>query len=301
MENTPLRTLAITSVAPIAWGTTYIVTSEFLPPDRPLFSAAVRSLPVGLVLLLWTRRLPHGEWWWKSAVLGLANIGLFLPLLFLAAYQLPGGVASTVQALSPLSVMAMAWLILRERAGVGRVLAGFVGLGGVALLVLGSMGAVTLLGLIGAVGSVVVSALGFVLIKRWPPPVDLFTLVSWQLLWGGLLLVPLALVVEGRPPSLDASAVGGYLWIGIVGTAIAYRCWFYGLGQFPAGAVALVGLLNPVVGTGLGAVFLGEPFGLVQAVGMVLILAGVLGGQRLARPRLAKVAPCRVASCVSAG
>jgi len=67
----------VTAVAPIAWGTTYIVTENFLPPDRPLFAAAARALPAGLVLLAWRRQLPHGDWWWKAALLGLCNIGLF--------------------------------------------------------------------------------------------------------------------------------------------------------------------------------------------------------------------------------
>ena len=95
VEDTSLRTLLITAVAPIAWGTTYIVTENFLPPDRPLFAAAARALPAGLVLLAFRRQLPRGDWWWKATLLGVCNIGLFFPLLFLAAYQLPGGLAAT--------------------------------------------------------------------------------------------------------------------------------------------------------------------------------------------------------------
>ena len=98
----------LTAVAPAAWGTTYIVTEKFLPPDRPLFAALVRALPIGLVLLAWRRQLPRGDWWWKAAVLGLFNIGMFFPLIFVSAYYLPGGLASTIQATSPLAVMAMA-------------------------------------------------------------------------------------------------------------------------------------------------------------------------------------------------
>lgn len=271
--------LLLTALAPAAWGTTYAVTAEWLPPDRPMFSAAMRSLPVGLALLLWTRQLPRGEWWWKAAVLGLLNIGLFFPLIFLSAYGLPGGVASTVQALSPLAVMGVAWIVLRERAGVRRVAAGVIGLVGVALLVATSSGVITMLGLVGAIGSVLVSAVGFVLIKRWQPPVDMFTLVSWQLVAAGIFLTPAAWWLEGPPPTLDAPAVAGYLWIGIVGTALAYRFWFAGLQALPAGAVALVGLLNPVVGTALGVIVTGELFGWFQAVGVVLIFASVVLGQ----------------------
>ena len=208
MEDTSLRTLLVTAVAPIAWGTTYIVTENFLPPDRPLFAAAARALPAGLVLLAWRRQLPHGDWWWKAALLGLCNIGLFFPLIFLAAYELPGGLAATVQAMSPLAVMAIALPALGERPGVRRVVAALVGLLGVGLLVLRAGGELSTLGLVAAVGSVVVSALGFVLVKRWPSPTDMLTTISWQLVAGGLVLVPVALIVEGAPPALSATNLG---------------------------------------------------------------------------------------------
>lgn len=279
MEGIRLRTILLTAVAPAAWGTTYIVTETLLPPDRPLFAALVRALPIGLVLLAWRRTLPHGDWWWKALVLGLCNIGLFFPLIFLSAYGLPGGLAATVQALSPLVVMGLALVLIGERTTLGRVGAAVVGLFGVVLLVLRSPDGVTGLGLLGAFGSVAISALGFVLIKRWHPPVDMLTLVSWQLVAGGLFLLPVALLVEGAPPQIDARALAGYAWLGVVGTGLAYVCWFTGLRAMPAGATALVGLLNPVVGTALGVLIAHEAFGPTQALGVLLVLGGVVAGQ----------------------
>lgn len=279
METNRWRALLLTAFAPVAWGTTYLVTERLLPPDRPLLSATLRALPTGLVLLAVTRRLPHGDWWWRAVLLGVCNIGMFFPLLFLAAYRLPGGLASTLQATSPLAVMALAALLIGERAGAARVVAAGVGVVGVALLVLRSPGHLDTLGLLGAFGSVVVSALGFVLIKRWTPPVDLLTLVSWQLVVGGLALLPVAWLVEGPPPHLRTGAVGGYLWLMVAGTGLAYWCWFTGLRAMPAGAVSLVGLLNPVVGTTLGVAVAGEAFGSPQALGVVLVLGGVVAGQ----------------------
>lgn len=291
METNQWRYSLVAAVAPLAWGTTYYVTEEFLPPDRPLFAALMRALPAGILLLAVTRTLPRGDWWWKSAVLGVANIGLFFPLIFLSAYGLPGGLASTVQAISPLAVMALAFLLIGERATLLRIVAALVGLAGVMLLVLRTPDGVTGLGLLGAFGSVAVSGVGFVLVKKWTPPVGMLTLVSWQLMWGGLLLLPVALVVEGGPPSIDLDAAGGYLWIGLFGTVLAYVCWFTGLRTMPAGAVAIVGLLNPVMGTTLGVALAGELFGPVQALGMALVLGGVLAGQLRRRRKAEAEAP----------
>ena len=274
-----LTTVLLTAVAPAAWGTTYIVTERLLPPDRPLFAALLRALPIGLALLAWRRQLPQGSWWGKAVVLGLCNIGLFFPLIFVSAYHLPGGLAATIQALSPLAVMGIAWLLIGERPGALRAVAALVGLTGVALLVLQSPDGVTPLGLAGAFGSVLVSALGFVLVKRWPAPVDLLTLMSWQLVVGGLVLLPVAFLVEGAPPAIDAPAAVGYTWLALVGTGLAYYCWFRGLTRMAAGGVALIGLVNPVVGTLLGVALAAEAFGLAQALGMMLVLGGVLAGQ----------------------
>ncbi len=279
-----LRIALITAIAPAAWGSTYLVTERMLPPDRPLFAALVRALPIGLVLLAVRRELPRGDWWWKAGVLGICNIGAFFPLIFLSAYNLPGGLAATLQATSPLAVMALAWPIIGERPAALRVAAATVGLGGVALLVLRSPGAVSGLGLAGAFGSVLISAVGFVLIKRWTPPTDMLTLTSWQLVVGGLVLLPVALLVEGAPPALDGKAWLGYGWIAIVGTGVAYVCWFSGLRRMTAGATALIGLVNPVVGTLLGVFVAGEAFSWAQALGMGLVLLGVVAGQ-LSPPR----------------
>jgi probable blue pigment (indigoidine) exporter len=280
MESVSRRAVLITAVAPLAWGTTYLTTEDLLPPGRPLLSAAVRALPAGLVVLLARFRLPSGAWWWRAPLLGACNIGLFFPLLFLGATHLPGGLASALQASSPLVVMAFAYAVLNERAGVVRVTAAVTGLSGVVLLLSAAADHVDAVGLAATTGSVVSSSLGFVLIKKWDPPVDMLTLVGWQLTAGGLLLAPLALLIEGDPPALGVKELSGFVWITVAGTVIAYACWFHGLRHLPAGVVSLVGLVNPAVATLLGVVVAGEEFSAVQALGLTLVLGSVCAGPR---------------------
>src|SRR4028119_712832 len=109
MGNNHLRNVMLTALTPVIWGTTYFATTEFLPPGRTFFSAAMRALPVGLLMLLFVRQLPQGIWWWRVLVLGTLNFGLFFPLLFTAAYRLPGGIASTVGAIQPFVVAILAY------------------------------------------------------------------------------------------------------------------------------------------------------------------------------------------------
>jgi probable blue pigment (indigoidine) exporter len=271
--------LALAAIAPISWGAGYYVTETFLPPDRPLFGAAVRALPFGLVLLAIRPGLLRGSWWWRTALLGALNFSAFFALVFVAAYRLPGGLAATVTATAPIALMLLAWALAGERPHRASLGAAVVGVVGVALLVLRGGLHVDPVGLLAALGAVLVSSLGFVLVKTWRPPVELATFTAWQLVFGGLLLVPVALLVEGAPPALDARAVGGFAFLGLLGTVAAYAAWFAALRRLPAAAVSLVGLLNPVTGTVVGVALAGESFGLTRLAGIVLVLGGALLGQ----------------------
>ena len=282
-------TVALTAVPPVVWGSTYAVTQLWLPPDRPFFAAAARVLPAGLLLLLWVRRLPRGVWWGRSAVLGALNHGLFFALLYVAAYRLPSGLGSTLTALSPLVLMGMAFLVLRERQARVTIGAAVLGVAGVVTLVWQneSAGTVDPVGVAAAVGAVLSSSLGFVLVKRWAPREDVLVTTTWQLVAGGLLLVPLAAVVEGAPPALDGSALLALAYLGLVGSAVGYVLWFRGLTRMDAGAVAVVGLVNPVVGTALGVALLAEPFGPLHLAAVAVTLGSVLVAQAPVRRRLA--------------
>jgi probable blue pigment (indigoidine) exporter len=271
----------LAALAPVSWGTTYLVTTEFLPPDRPLLSGAIRALPAGLAVLVIARTLPHGSWWWRSAVLGMLNIGAFFALLFVAAYRLPGGVAATLVAVQPLIVAGLAFALLSERPTCWRLGWGVTGVVGVALMVLRGKVTFDLVGVLAGLGGAAAMAAGIVLTKRWgrPEGVGVLTFTGWQLTAGGLLLAPLALLVEGPPPALDLSALGGYAWLAIIGTLLAYVLWFQGLARLPVTAVSFLGLLSPSVATALGWLVLEESLTPAQAIGFGIALISIVAAQ----------------------
>ena len=282
-------TIALTAVPAAVWGSTYAVTQQWLPPGRPLFAATVRALPVGLLMLLWLRRLPRDDWWWRSLVLGSLNIGVFYALLFLAAYRLPSGLGATLVATAPMVTMVVARLVLSERPARISLAASVIGLFGVGLLVLqnGLDKPLDPVGLAAGMLAVVSSSLGFVLTKKWTPQADVVTATAWQLVAGGLVLLPLGLVVEGAPPALDLPAVGALVYLGLLGSGVAYVLWFRGLSLLGPTSASIIGLVNPVVGVLLGVVMLGEHFGPVHLVAMVLIVGSVLAAQPPVRAWLA--------------
>jgi probable blue pigment (indigoidine) exporter len=276
---------AVTALAPLSWGTTYLVTTEWLPPDRPLFSGAVRALPAGLIAVAFGRAVPRGRWWWRAALLGVLNIGAFFPLLFVAAYRLPGGVAATLGATSPLVVAALALPLLGERPTRWRLAWAVAGVIGVALMVLRPGAHLDALGVLAGLGGTATMSSGVVLTRRWGNPVGAVPFAGWQLTAGGALLLPLALLVEGPPPPLSPAAVGGYAWLGLVGTLLAYTLWFRGIGRIPVAAVSLLLLLSPAVATLLGWAVLGQDLTVAQLAGLLLALAAVVAGQAIPPPR----------------
>ncbi|MFC9893126.1 EamA family transporter [Nocardia sp. NPDC127579] len=288
MTSTATRTLALTALTPIVWGSTYFVTTEFLPPDRPLFTALMRALPAGLILLALTRALPHGRWVGRAAVLGLLNIGAFFPLLFLAAYRLPGGVAGVLGAVAPMFALGFAALVLGENLTGRKLAAALIGVGGVSLVVLKATAQLDAVGVIAGLAGAGSMALGTILTKRWgrPDGVGPLAMTGWQLTAGGLIIAPLALLIEGAPPALDGRAVGGYLYLGVIGTAVAYWLWVRGISQLPATSVAFLGLLSPVSAAVIGWIALGQALTPLQILGMAIALGGTLLGQTTGRVRV---------------
>lgn len=280
-----LRWALVAALAPIAWGTNYFVTKQYLPVDYPLYGAAIRALPAGILLLLLSRKLPHGSWWWKSAILGTLNVGAFFVLIYVAAQLLPTNVAATIMATSPVVMMLLAWLLLSDRPKLLYLLGAVLGIAGVALMLFTASSSVRPLGVLASVAAMLMSSVGYVLAKKWGSGVDILALTSWQLLGGGLILLPVALFIEGAPPQLDSAALLGFGYVTLIATALAYAAWFAGLRHLNAGTVGLVGLLNPVTGVLLGTFIAGEALSVQQGLGLVLVLFGVLLGQ----PVVAKI------------
>lgn len=278
--------LLVTAVAPAVWGTTYLVTSEYLPPDRPLLAAVVRALPAGLLLIAFTRRLPTGDWWWRALVLGTLNIGAFLFLLFVAAYRLPGGVAATVGAVQPVLVGALSAGLLGEKLRTRTVVAGAAGIAGVSLLVLRADARLDAIGVAAALGGAVVMALGVVLAKRWRSDAPVLATTGWQLTAGGLVLLPALFLVEGLPSTLTGANVAGYAYLSIIGAALTYSLWFIGIRALSPVKVTFLTLLSPLVATVLGWAVLGQGLTTLQLLGGLLVLAAVIA------PQLVKEKPC---------
>ena len=128
----------VSALTPLIFGTTYLLTTNFLPPDRPLLAALLRSLPTGLVLVVGSR-LPNRQWLGRFLLLSVLWASAAFPLLFLAAYRLPGGVAAVINSLGPICVVLLAVPALGTAIRGLQLVAGALGVGGGAGQLIGSV------------------------------------------------------------------------------------------------------------------------------------------------------------------
>lgn len=274
------RDMVLTALAPAIWGSTYLVTTEMLPAGYPVTLAVLRALPAGLLLLAVTRCWPPRAWLGKVFVLGALNFALFWTLLFVAAYRLPGGVAATLGALQPLVVIGLARGLLGTRISAMAVFAALAGLAGVAMLLLGPEARLDPIGIAAGLGGTISMAAGTVLSRKWQPPVPPLSFAAWQLTAGGLLLVPLALLVEPPLPALSTANLAGLVWLGLIGAGFTYWLWFRGIARLAPNGVAMLGMMSPMTAVALGWLVLGEALSPPQMIGAAIVLVSVVLGQR---------------------
>jgi drug/metabolite transporter (DMT)-like permease len=264
----------------VIWGSTYLgieLAGETIPP---LFAVATRFLAAGVLMAAFTawrrgvRVLRVG----RAELAGCALVGALLPganaILFVAERHVSTGLSALIIGSVPL------WIVLlRALAGdrpPAAALAGvLVGFAGLALLVHPSRGA-PLWAMLLVVGSSVMWATGSFLSARLPLPEDAFAATSFEMLAGGLILLPIGLATT-HPHFAEFSgrSIFGWFYLVTFGSLVGYTAYVWLLDNAPLGRVATYAYVNPVVAIALGAIVLHESLSWTIGGGAVLVLACV--------------------------
>jgi probable blue pigment (indigoidine) exporter len=275
--------ILLTALAPLIWGSTYIVTTHFLPGLDPLLVSCLRALPAGILLVVLTRQLPHGIWWLRIFILGALNFSFFWWMLFIAAYRLPGGVAATVGAVQPFIIVFLARLVVGTPIRPLAVLAALGGAVGVGLLILKPTAALDPLGIAAGLAGALSMAFGTVLTRRWRPPVSLLTFTAWQLSAGGVMLLPALVLQAPQVASLTGINLAALAYLSFIGAGVTYALWFRGIARLDPNRVSLLGFLSPIMAMALGWVLGGETLNALQWLAVFIIFASILLGQGAGR------------------
>ena len=279
------RDLALILVVVALWGFAFVPIRWALDALPPFSLAALRFLFAALPAVLF---VPRPAVSWTALVAYGVAIGIWqFGLLFLGMQLgMPAGLSSLVIQVQVFFTMALGVLWMRDRLGVHNVVGAIVAASGVAVLGIHRIATGATTSLIGF-ALVIAAALGWgvgnVMAKRMMHRRDdeMLGLVVWSSLVPPLPLFAVSWLFEGGPVALhavldmSARTLGCILLLAYGATLFGYVSWNRLLHRYPTPLVSPFGLLIPVSGLASGALFLGERLAPLQAVGAVLVLAGL--------------------------
>lgn len=281
----------------LVWGATFLFIELALEGITPFWLAAGRiGFAALLAVAIWQVRggrlfLTQETGWAALAVAGLFNSAVPFMLLSWGQQTVTSGFAGVSMASGALIMLPLAHVFVPgERITLRRTIGMLVGFVGVAVL-LGGQAFVSSgdpmepYGRLACFGAATCYAISSVLMRRLPP-VDPFGLAAMALVFGSLLVIPAALVVEGPPPLPDTRTLWIVALLGLIPTAGANMLRILVIRSAGPVFMSLVSYQVPMWSVILGIVMLGEPFRPALLLAMGLILLGVLVSQWGALTRL---------------
>jgi probable blue pigment (indigoidine) exporter len=273
-------------VVVLVWGLNYLFVNTGLQFTGPLWLATLRAAfgvlaSAALLAFLGGGRRLDRRSRRDAFLLGIPNITAFFGLWFVAARSVLPGVAAVVIYTFPLWVALLSAPVLSHRLTFRHWVSVVVGFAGVALI--SQIGTLTgshiaLPAILELVVAALAWALATVVIQRRFRREEMLEANLFQLLGGfvGLLAVTLLLTPVPLPPMVP-ELWATVVWLGVLGTAVAYSVWFDLLGRTRAATLSAYLFLVPVVALTASAVVFHERLSYLQLVGVVLVLASIYG------------------------
>jgi drug/metabolite transporter (DMT)-like permease len=266
------------------WASAFVPSRVVSTTAPPLWILAFRFSLAGALLLggalaagLKLPREPRT--WGRLALLGLtANAG-YLGLTYLALRHLSSGMGAILASTNPLLLALAAPRLLGEPLTRRKLLGMVLGVSGVVITMAARAGLQTARpqDVALAIGGVVSLTASTILYKRLHDKPHPLVVNGAQLFCAGLILVPAALLLHGAPHvALSAQIAVAFAYLVVVMSIGASLLWFWLLSHGDASRVSAWYFLTPVFGLLLGAALLGEKLAPLDAVGLVVIAAGLL-------------------------
>ncbi|WP_435096135.1 DMT family transporter [Halarchaeum sp. P4] len=287
----------------LAWGGSFVAIKVGLRavPGAPVFFAALRLLGASVVILPVAAYLAgeSDRWiprsWGDAAVVAFGALfvtGGANALLFAGQQYVTSSVSSVLFSLNPVIAAALAAVVIPKDSlswnqAVG-VLLGILGVVVVAQPSPSQLGSGGVVGELLVFGSALFVAVGSVASQRFPAKIDTVASTAWSLFVGGVLLVPLALLL-GEPFTLVHATPTFYAaltYLAVIATAGAYAAYFTLIAEIGATRTTLVSYLVPLVTAAISVAFLGEPITPALVGGFALIVLGFVLVNRRAVARL---------------
>ena len=268
------------------WGSSYLwikIGLESLPPltlisGRLLLGGAFLAVVVAIARQPLPReRRQYGH----LLVMAVVNIVMPFILITVGEQSIDSALASILTATVPLTVIVLAPMFLPdERITLPKIAGLALGFAGVIMLVapdLVNLSDSDLTGELMMLGAAICYGIGNVYSKRNVRGLRPMIPALFQVVFAAAIIVPMALAVEHPIGSVQPapSAIVAVIWLGILGSGVAYLCYFTILAHWGATRTSMVAYLLPVVGIALGAAVMQDPVTVNRIVGTGLIIAGI--------------------------
>ncbi|KKI91223.1 membrane protein [Bacillus sp. SA1-12] len=284
MKNTLLGSLYLILASSI-WGGMYVVVKVVVSVIPPLELVWLRYL-VAIVALLIIGFITKQKWRIeKRYFLIIIAIGIIGNTISIVAQE-TGTMLSTAQmgaiitSSTPAFMVVFARLILKERLTLKKGISVCLATIGVLFIVgIGDVNSSSTLGGIALFIAALTWAFMSVLVKRLPSNYSQIVVTTYSILVALIVLTPFVLprLHEINIYQLTEPTIwGGLLYLGVVSTASGFLLWNRGLQMLNASSGGIFFFFQPLVGTLLGWLILGEKIGVSFWVGSILILTGVL-------------------------
>ena len=286
-------------LAIVLWGPSFLLIKVALHELEPVMVVALR-ISLGAAgcwaVLLWQRiALPSEPHLLLALMLfGLVNTAAPFILITWAEQYIDSGLAGILNGTMPFFTTLIAhFFFADDRITPLKLLGLSLGFAGMVFLVGGNLQSVDLLGSLGGqlavIAACVCYACGAVYNNRALRGCRPEVTAAYSLT-GAAVWLWLAALASGTAVRLPASSAVwlAVLWLGLMGTALAYTAAFYLMRSWGPTRVSLLTYVLPVVAVTLGVVFLGETLRWQLVAGGLLVLAGIdvvnLRGSLSARP-----------------
>jgi drug/metabolite transporter (DMT)-like permease len=267
----------------LIWSSTWLFIKVGLESIAPITSLVLRFLLSAPLLWLLARRAgepaPRGAREW--GLLAFQGLGMFAVPYFLVYWgegRLPSGLTAVLFATNTVAVPVLAhFLLTHERFRTAQMVGILMGFAGVVVVCFSRLhGAADWLGGAAILGAALTQAYMSVFTRRRLEHHPPLTMLAWGNLFGGLMLVPFALLLEPHPiRRLDAMGVVALVYLAVFGTVIAFSCLFRLFKAWGATRPSTIALVTPPLALLWGWLFLHEPLDASFVLGGALVLVGV--------------------------
>lgn len=277
-------------IVAILWGGTF-VAGRFIQSDMPSLLSATLRFSLGSIAFIVLLGLPNIGWkritikqFWPILLLGFAGVFLYHLFFFYGLQLIPASRAALIVSLNPAMIAFLSFLIWRERITLKKSY-------GIALSIIGAMIVLlshtnmqdrssSIIGDLAIFGCVVTWGIYTVAGKNTIKSIGALHTVAYSIFIGTILLLISSIisptVTWNHFELLTQTDIVSLLYLGILGSALAYVWYYQGIDQIGAANAGTFIALNPLTAVIAGYLLLNETISPSIILGGIFIITGII-------------------------